>query len=118
MRHRRKRSWPSAVLAASALSLALLSGGRAPAATPSHIDIEEFRYAPTPDPKLGHLAVMQPELIHTPGFDTLSAELSAFAAAIRDKTPYPVPHDEVLHGVEVFEAIVNSAKNGKPATLG
>ena len=46
MRHRRKRSWPSAVLAASALSLALLSGGRAPAATPPHIDIEEFRYAP------------------------------------------------------------------------
>src|SRR5215510_13249322 len=51
--------------------------------------LEEFRYAPTPDPKLGHLAVMQPELIHTPGFDTLSAELAAFAAAIRDKTPYP-----------------------------
>ena len=79
--------------------------------------LEEFRYAPTPDPKLGHLAVMQPELLHTPGFDTLSAELSAFAAAIRDKTPYPVPHDEVLHGVEVFEAIVNSAKSGKPVIL-
>src|SRR5262245_30440070 len=79
--------------------------------------LEEFRYAPTPDPKLGHLAVMQPEFLHTPNFDTLSAELSAFAAAIRDKTPYPVPHDEVLHGVEVFEAIVNSAKSSKPVAL-
>ena len=46
MRHRRRLTWPSAVLAASALGMALLSGGRAPAATPARIDIQEFRYAP------------------------------------------------------------------------
>lgn len=80
--------------------------------------LDEFRFAPLPDPKLGHLAGMQAEVIATPGFDTLSAELTAFAAAIRDKTPYPVPLRDVLHGVEVFEAIVNSAKAGKPVTVG
>ncbi len=79
--------------------------------------LDEFRFAPSPDPKLGHLATMQPEVIATPAFDTLKAELAAFAAAIRDKTPYPVPLDEVVHGVEVFEAIVNSAKAGTPMKL-
>jgi len=37
---------------------------------------------------------------------------------VRDRTPYPVPLDEVLHGVEVFEAIVNSAKTGKAVKVG
>lgn len=91
------------------------SKGYAEIAKPS---LEEFRFAPLPDPKLGHLAVMQPELKHNPGFDTLAAELTAFAACIRDKTPYPVPPDEVLHGVEVFEAIVTSAKTGKAVAVG
>jgi predicted dehydrogenase len=81
-------------------------------------NLDEFRFAPLPDPKLGHLAVMQPEVIQNPGFDTLTAELTTFAAAIRDKTPYPVPPQEVLHGVEVFEAIADSAKAGKPMKVG
>jgi predicted dehydrogenase len=80
--------------------------------------LDEFRFAPLPDPKLGHLAVMQPEVMQTPGFDTLTAELNAFAASIRDKKPYPVPPDDVVHGVEIFEAIVNSAKAGKPVAVG
>ncbi len=71
--------------------------------------LEEFRFAPMPDPKAGHLAVIQPELVHNPGFDTLHAELTTFAACVRDRKPYPVPTDEVLHGVEAFEAIVESA---------
>jgi len=80
--------------------------------------LDELRFAPLPDPKLGHLAVMQPEVTQNPRFDTLFAELTAFAAAVRDRTPYPVPLDEVLHGVEVFEAIVNSAKTGKAVKVG
>ena len=80
--------------------------------------LDEFRYAPKPDPKLGHLAAMQPELKETPGFDTVAAELDAFAAAVASNQPHPVPLDEVLHGVEVFEAIVNSAKLGKPVAVG
>jgi len=80
--------------------------------------LDEFRFAPMPDPTLGHLAAMQPEVINTPNFDTVFAELTAFVAAVRDKTPYPVSLDEVVHGVEVFEAIVKSAKAGKPAAVG
>ncbi len=91
------------------------SKGFAEIAKPS---LEEFRFAPTPDPKLGHLAAMQPEVKQNPGFDTLFAELTTFAACVRDKTPYPVPPDDVLHGVDVFEAIVTSAKEGRPVKVG
>ena len=80
--------------------------------------LDEFRFAPVPDSKLGHLAVVQPEVKQTTGFDTLFAELTAFASTVTDGTPYPVPLDEVLHGVEVFEAIVTSAKTGKALAVG
>jgi predicted dehydrogenase len=79
---------------------------------------DEFRFAPLTDPKAGHLAQAKPEVIVTPGFDTLQAELKAFAAAVRDKRPYPISADEVLHGVEVFQAIVASAKKGGPVAIG
>ena len=36
----------------------------------------------------------------------------------RAASPYPVPLDEVLHGVEAFEAIVRSSKEGKPVKVG
>ena len=79
---------------------------------------DEFRFAPLTDPKAGHLAQAKPEVIVTPGFDTLQAELEAFAAAVKDRRPYPISADQVLHGVEVFEAIAKSAKRGGPVTIG
>jgi predicted dehydrogenase len=57
-------------------------------------------------------------LIDTPGFDTLNAELSAFAAAIRGEAAFPITSEEILHGVEVFEAIVKSADTRKPVSVG
>ena len=45
------------------------------------------------------------------GFDTLNAELTAFARSIVEKTPYPVPLSEVLHGMAVFDAVVESARS-------
>ena len=36
---------------------------------------DEFRFAPLTDPKAGHLAQAKPEVIVTPDFDTLQAEL-------------------------------------------
>ena len=78
---------------------------------------DEFRFAPLPDPNEGHLAASDVEVIVTPGFDTLQAELREFAAAIRERRPYPIPADEILHGVEVFEAIAASARSGQPVTL-
>ncbi len=78
---------------------------------------DEFRFAPLTDPKAGHLAPAKPEVIVTPGFDTLQAELKAFAVAVRDKRPYPISADEVLHGVEVFQAIAAAAKEGRPVAI-
>ena len=80
--------------------------------------LEDFRFSPRPDPTAGHLAIVQPEQVHNPGFDTLHAELMAFAACIRDGKPYSIPAEEVLHGVEVFEAIVESTRIGKPVVVG
>ena len=79
---------------------------------------DEFRFARLTDPKAGHLAQAKPEVIVTPGFDTLQAELKEFAAAVREKRPYPISADQVLHGVEVFEAIAKSAKRGGPVAVG
>ena len=53
-----------------------------------------------------------------PVFEPLQAELKAFAAAIKEKRPYPISADEVLHGVEVFEAIAKSARTGQPVVPG
>jgi predicted dehydrogenase len=78
---------------------------------------DEFRFAPLTDPKSGHLASLQPETTITPNFDTLKAELEAFAAAIRENKPYPVSLDEILHGVNVFEAIAKSARTGQAVAI-
>jgi hypothetical protein len=37
---------------------------------------------------------------------------------VRREAAYPVPLDEVLHGTQVFEAIVTSAKSGKAVAVG
>jgi predicted dehydrogenase len=58
-----------------------------------------------------------PDAIVTRDFDTLEAELAAFAKAIRARQPDTVPLDEVLHGVQAFEAVVKSAQSGKPVTV-
>jgi predicted dehydrogenase len=47
------------------------------------------------------------------GFDMLKAELTCFARSIADNTPYPVPLADVLHGMAVFDAVVESAKTKK-----
>jgi predicted dehydrogenase len=51
------------------------------------------------------------------GFNTLLAELEAFAAAVRGEQAYPIPPEDILHGVAVFEAIVRSAERHQPVTV-
>ena len=53
------------------------------------------------------------EIIEHPGFDMLHAEMTEFGRCIAEKRPYPVPIDEVLHGMSVFDAVVRSAKSGQ-----
>jgi predicted dehydrogenase len=61
----------------------------------------------------GPIAAPPDEIIESPSFDMLHAELGEFARAIAEKRPYPVPIDQVLHGMAVFDAVVKSAKSGK-----
>ena len=65
-----------------------------------------------------HRATGSPEVTETPGFNMLTAELEAFAAAITTGTPFPTPLPEILHGVHVFEAILRSAASGHTERVG
>lgn len=51
-------------------------------------------------------------------FDKERAELEAFAAAITNGAPYPLPASEAIHGIEVFEAIIQSAETGETVSVG
>jgi predicted dehydrogenase len=58
-----------------------------------------------------------PEVIEHKGFDPQRAALEAFANSIRTKTPFPISPEQILQGVAAFEAIVRSAKNGRPVKV-
>jgi predicted dehydrogenase len=78
----------------------------------------DFHFTPTPEGMpAGRHSQPAPEVIENRGFNTLVAELDAFAAAIRGEAPYPIPADEVLHGVAAFEAIVRSAATRQPVKV-
>src|SRR5207248_2416507 len=63
----------------------------------------DFRFSATPDAMpAGRHAAAVPEIIENRGFNALKAELEAFALAIEGGPPYPIPPDQILHGVTVF----------------
>jgi predicted dehydrogenase len=77
-------------------------------------NLQTFRFVPaSTQAPTGPVAPPPDEISEHTGFDMLNAQLTAFARCIRDKRPYPVPIDEVLHGMSVFDAIVRAAKTGK-----
>jgi predicted dehydrogenase len=79
----------------------------------SRSDLSRFRFAPVAT--VAPTGVVPPppeEILEYPGFDMLRAELTAFASAAAGRASYPVPLDEVLHGMAVFDAIVASARDG------
>jgi len=51
-----------------------------------------------------------------PAIDVLRAELQAFADAIENKIPFPVPETEVLATLSAFEAALQSMTSGIPVT--
>ncbi|MGH8713407.1 MAG: Gfo/Idh/MocA family protein [Casimicrobiaceae bacterium] len=51
------------------------------------------------------------------GFDMLSAELIEFARCIRERRVFPVAAEDVLHGMAVFDAAVESAASGRIVKL-
>jgi predicted dehydrogenase len=80
----------------------------------SRPDLSLFRFAPvaTAAPT-GLVTAPADEISEHSGFDMLHAALTAFATAIRDRKPYSVPIDDVLHGMAVFDAVVQSSKDGR-----
>jgi predicted dehydrogenase len=69
-------------------------------------------HAPT-----GPVTAPADEISEHAGFDMLAAELTAFARCIRDDRPYPVGLDEVLHGMSVFDAVVEAARSDTIVTV-
>ncbi len=84
----------------------------------SRPNLARFRYVPTSTvPPTGPVTAPPDEIKDNEGFDMLNAELVEFARCIEEKRPHPVPIDQVLHGMEVFDAVVRSTKTGKVETI-
>ena len=81
-------------------------------------NLQHFRFVPTSDvAPTGPVAAPPDQVAEHAGFDMLKAEMTEFARAIRDRRPYPVPIEDVLHGMSVFDAVVRSAQSGRAARL-
>jgi predicted dehydrogenase len=76
-------------------------------------ELDRMTVWPTPDaPLSGHATPRPPEHSVVEGFDTVVAELSAFAAAVAGGPAFPISPAEMIHGAAVFEAIATSAATG------
>jgi predicted dehydrogenase len=77
-------------------------------------NLARFRFVPVSTvAPTGPVTAPPDEIIETPSFDMLNAELVEFGRCIAEKRPYPVAIDQVLHGMAVFDAVVRSGKSGK-----
>jgi len=52
-----------------------------------------------------------------PGTSTERLQLEAFADAIQNGSVYPVPLEDIVNGIEVFEGVSASLKSGGWITL-
>jgi predicted dehydrogenase len=78
----------------------------------------DFHFTPIPDgPPTGRNTALAPQVTEDRSVNTLLAEMEAFADAIDGGPAYPVSHAEALHGVAVFEAIVQSAAQRRPVRV-
>jgi predicted dehydrogenase len=98
---------------ATATNFAFTAYGTNGLAEITRADLSRFRFTPasTAAPT-GVVAAPPDEILEFSGFDMLREEMAAFARTIRDGNSYPVPIADVLHGMAVFEAIIESAKRG------
>jgi predicted dehydrogenase len=58
----------------------------------------------------------EPQRRAYPAIDVLRAELNAFADAIENKAPFPVPEADVVATLSAFEAALQSMTSGVPVT--
>jgi predicted dehydrogenase len=101
---------------ATATNFAFAAYGTKGLAEITRADLSHFRFTPASTAAPTGLVIAPPdEILEFSGFDMLRAQMTAFARAIREGNSYPVPIADVLHGMAVFEAIVESAKRGGDA---
>jgi predicted dehydrogenase len=75
--------------------------------------MDTFRFLPATAERASHLAPLPAaEVIETPGFQSVAETLAQFARCARERQPFPVAGDDILHGVAVLEAAVRSAATG------
>jgi predicted dehydrogenase len=76
--------------------------------------LQHFRFVPiSQQAPTGPVLAPPDQIVDHAGFNMLNAELTEFARCIRDKRAYPVGIEDVLHGMAVFDAAVESAKTGR-----
>jgi predicted dehydrogenase len=100
------------VATATTLSFTLFgSKGLAEVTRPN---LAHFRFVPTSTvAPTGPVTAPPDEILDSPSFDMLHAEMNEFGRSIAQKRAYPIPIEQVLHGMAVFDAVVRSAKTGK-----
>ncbi len=77
-------------------------------------NLQSFRFVPgSKTPPIGAITAPPDEIREHPDFDMLRAELNEFAGSVTGRRRYPVPLEDVLHGMSVFDAVVRSAKSNR-----
>jgi predicted dehydrogenase len=79
-------------------------------------NLEGFRFTLAPD-KPGHGPASPPEVIEHKGVNPVKLTLEAFAAAASGGPAFPITHEQIVHGVAAFEAVVESAKTARPVMV-
>lgn len=80
--------------------------------------MDVFRFMPIGEAHASHLApIPEPEVIEVTGFNYVGKALTEFARCVREGVPYPIAADDVLHGVAVLEAAVQSAATRQPVQV-
>jgi len=99
---------------ASAASYCIAAFGTRGIAETMRPSLDTFRFIPVTD---NPHAAGKPEIVENKGFNPVKAVMEAFALAIRGEAPYPITHEQIVHGVAVFEAVVKSAQTGQPVKV-
>ena len=80
--------------------------------------MDTLRFIPIVEGNASHLArIPEPEVIEAPGFNYVGKSLTEFARCINEGTAYPISSADVLHGVAVLEAAIQSAAAKKPVQV-
>jgi predicted dehydrogenase len=103
---------------ATATTLSFTLFGSKGLAEVSKANLSRFRFVPTSTvAPTGPVAAPPDEIIEYPAFDMLHAEMNEFGRAVAQKRAYPIPIEQILHGMAVFDAVVESARTNSVVTV-